>query len=66
MFTLRTQNLIWTGGYGLLIVLIGACGVLLLRSPASSAVDVRRTNRRPSTPDPARALELLAAVPQDS
>src|SRR5437868_7351887 len=27
MFTLRTQNLIWTGGYGLLIVLIAACGV---------------------------------------
>ena len=33
MFTLRTQNRIWTGGYGLLIVLIAACGVLLLRSP---------------------------------
>ena len=33
MFTLRTQNLIWTAGYGLLIVLIAACGVLLLRSP---------------------------------
>ena len=28
MFALRTQNLIWTGGYGLLIVLIAACGVL--------------------------------------
>jgi hypothetical protein len=27
MFTLRTQNLIWTGGYGLLIVLIASCGV---------------------------------------
>ena len=40
MFTLRTQNLIWTGGYGLLIVLIAACGVLLLRSPAKAAVDV--------------------------
>ena len=36
MFTLRTQNLIWTGGYGLLIVLIAACGLLLLRSPATS------------------------------
>src|ERR1700752_696342 len=33
MFTLRTQNLFWTCGYGLLIVLIAACGVLLLRSP---------------------------------
>src|SRR5271169_6501630 len=39
MFTLRTQNLIWTGFYGLLIVLIAACGVLLLGSPASAAVD---------------------------
>src|SRR6266436_2415788 len=39
MFTLRTQNLMWTGGYALLIVLIGACGVLL-RSPATPAVDV--------------------------
>src|SRR3954465_4328609 len=37
MFTLRTQNLIWTGGYGLLIVLIAACGVLLLRSPVNAA-----------------------------
>src|ERR1700720_1872223 len=35
MFTLRTQNLMWTGGYGLLIVLIAACAVLLLRSAAS-------------------------------
>jgi hypothetical protein len=40
MFTLRTQNLIWTGGYGLLIVLIATCGVLLQRSPATAAVDV--------------------------
>ena len=37
MFTLRTQNLIWTGGYGLLIVLIAGCGVLLLRSPQDAA-----------------------------
>ncbi|KJC61155.1 hypothetical protein UP10_09730 [Bradyrhizobium sp. LTSPM299] len=36
MFTLRTQNLIWTGGYGLLIVLIAGCGTLLLRSPANA------------------------------
>src|SRR5712675_3325766 len=37
MFTLRIQNLIWTGGYGLLIVMIAACGALLLRSPANAA-----------------------------
>src|SRR3984893_15402926 len=36
IFTLRTQNLIWTGGYGLLIILIASCGVLLLRSPANA------------------------------
>ncbi len=33
MFTLRMQNLLWTGGYGLLILLIAACGFLLWRSP---------------------------------
>ncbi|WP_315769143.1 MULTISPECIES: fused MFS/spermidine synthase [unclassified Bradyrhizobium] len=33
IFSLRMQNLIWTGGYGLLIALIAGCGVLLLRSP---------------------------------
>src|SRR5690349_24209192 len=38
MFTLRTQNLIWTGGYGLLILLIACCGVLLLQSPANAAL----------------------------
>src|SRR5689334_17419811 len=40
MFTLRSQNLIWTGGYGLLIVLIASCGALLLRSPALAASDL--------------------------
>jgi hypothetical protein len=34
MFTLRMQNIMWTGGYVLLIALIAACGVLLMRSPA--------------------------------
>ncbi|WP_371424598.1 spermidine synthase [Tardiphaga sp.] len=33
MFSLRTQNLIWTSGYGLLILLIAGCGVLLMKSP---------------------------------
>jgi hypothetical protein len=39
MFTLRMQNLIWTSGYGLLILLIAGCGALLLRSPVNAAVD---------------------------
>jgi hypothetical protein len=65
MFTLRTQNLIWTGGYGLLIVLIAACGVLLLRSPASAAVDTLAGDG--NAPAPTWALRarwiFLAAVP---
>ncbi len=65
MFTLRTQNLIWSGGYGLLIVLIAACGVLLLRSPASAVVDTLAGDS--DTPAPAWILRtrwiFLAAVP---
>jgi hypothetical protein len=65
MFTLRTQNLIWTGGYGLLILLIAACGLLLLRSPASAAVDVLAGNSY--APAPLWRLRarwiFLAAVP---
>src|ERR1700692_667903 len=51
MFSLHMQNLIWTSGYGLLIVLIGACGVLLLRSPMTAAVDVLADDS--DTPAPA-------------
>jgi hypothetical protein len=65
MFTLRTQNLIWTGGYFVLIVLIAACGVLLLCSPKSAAVDTLAKDSDAAAP----ALSLrarwifLAAVP---
>ena len=38
MLTLRAQNVLWTVGYGLLILLIGACGVLLLRAPPMAIV----------------------------
>ena len=60
MFTLRTQNLIWTGGYGLLIVLIAACGVLLLRSPVTAAVDMLADGQRRAGAglELARALDL--------
>jgi hypothetical protein len=65
MFTLRTQNLIWTFGYGLLIVLIAGCGVLLLRSPATAAVEMRTEDA--NAPAPAWVLRVrwifLAAVP---
>jgi hypothetical protein len=42
VFSLRTQNLMWTGGYVLLIALIAGCGWLLVKSPpyaAPSAAD---------------------------
>ncbi|WOH79777.1 fused MFS/spermidine synthase [Bradyrhizobium sp. BEA-2-5] len=66
MFTLRTQNLIWTGGYGLLIILIASCGVLLLRSPANAAaIDMQVDDA--NAPAPSWPLRLrwifLAAVP---
>jgi len=65
MFTLRTQNLIWTGGYVVLIVLIAACGVLLLRSPMSAVVDTLAKDT--DAPAPAWSLRarwiFLAAVP---
>jgi hypothetical protein len=64
MFTLRTQNLIWTGLYGVLILLIGCCGVLLLRSPANVIVE---QNDDVDAPAPNWALRarwiFLAAVP---
>jgi hypothetical protein len=65
MFTLRTQNLIWTGFYGLLILLIAACGALLLRSPERPPVDTLAEDIE--TPPPPWRLRarwiFLAAVP---
>ncbi|MEA2896322.1 MAG: hypothetical protein QOJ84_1937 [Bradyrhizobium sp.] len=64
MFTLRTQNLIWTGLYGLLILLIVGCGVVLLRSPSNVVVE---QSNDADAPAPSWALRLrwifLAAVP---
>ena len=66
MFTLRTQNLIWTGGYGLLILLIAGCGVLLLRSPANAGVLNMQVDDA-DAPAPSWGLRarwiFLAAVP---
>src|SRR5579871_308507 len=65
MFTLHTQDLMWTAGYGVLIVLIAACGLLLLRSPALAMADMQ-TEDTPAPP-PSWALRarwiFLAAVP---
>jgi hypothetical protein len=63
MFTLRTQNLIWTGGYGLLILLIAGCGALLLRSPALAGARTGQADA-PAPPWMLRARWIfLAAVP---
>lgn len=66
MFTLRTQNLIWTCGYGLLIVLIAGCGILLLRAPAGAAA-LNLDGDDAERPAPSWLLRLrwifLAAVP---
>ncbi|MGQ0684508.1 spermidine synthase [Bradyrhizobium sp.] len=66
MFTLRTQNLIWTGGYGLLILLIAGCGVLLLKSPANAAA-LNLPAADVDAPAPSWSLRarwiFLAAVP---
>src|SRR5690242_3644688 len=65
VFTLHVQNLIWTCLYALLILLIGCCGALLLRAPASAAVDTLA--RESDAPAPGWVLRgrwiLLAAVP---
>jgi hypothetical protein len=65
MLTLRTQNLIWTGGYAVLILLIAGCGALLLAWPKSAAVDTLAA--KTDVPAPSGRLRarwiFLAAVP---
>jgi hypothetical protein len=65
IFTLRTQNLIWTGGYGVLIVLIAACGFLLWRAPvAAIAHNAATKSDAPAPSFSTRARWVyLAAVP---
>jgi hypothetical protein len=64
VFTLRMQNLLWTGGYGVLIVLIAACGLLLWRSPASVPSGGAAESDAPAPSLSTRARWVfLAAVP---
>jgi hypothetical protein len=64
MFSLRSQNLMWTAGYAMLILLIAGCGALLLRAPASVAtLHIEETDApAPSSTTKARWI-FLAAVP---
>jgi hypothetical protein len=65
LFTLRMQNVMWTGGYGVLILSIAACGALLLRSPVLAVVDLATEDTH--SPAPSWRLRarwiFLAAVP---
>jgi hypothetical protein len=64
LFTLRMQNLIWTGGYGVLILLIAACGFLLWRSPAVAGNVLMAESEAPAPSWGLRARWIfLAAVP---
>ncbi|MBN8962178.1 MAG: fused MFS/spermidine synthase [Rhizobiales bacterium] len=64
--SLRSQNLLWTMGYGLLILLIAGCGVMLLRSPQAAAIQSAEDaadNRPPPTWLTRARWIFLAAVP---
>ena len=65
MLTLRAQNLLWTGGYGFLILLIAGCGILLLRSPPVAIADVATGDAERPAPEWSQRLRwiFLAAVP---
>jgi len=65
LLTLRMQNLIWTGGYGLLIVLIAGCGVLMLRSPPVAVGELRGETMPAEAPTWLRwgRWVFLAAIP---
>jgi hypothetical protein len=64
IFTLHAQNRIWSIGFAVLIVLIVACGLLMLRVPARMA---RKTKRSRSEPKPGWPTigrwVFIAAVP---
>ncbi|MGX9392219.1 fused MFS/spermidine synthase [Nitrobacteraceae bacterium UC4446_H13] len=64
--SLRGQNLLWTVGYGVLILLIAGCGVMLLRSPQVAATEsiAEAVDIRPPPTWLTRARWIfLAAVP---
>lgn len=62
MFLLRTQNLMWAGGYVLLVLLIAACGWLLMRSPPYTPPPITASAAPPTWLLRLRWI-FLAAVP---
>src|SRR5262249_59774842 len=64
MFSLRTQNLMSTPGYALLILLLAGCGALLLRAPATAAALQAADSDAPTPGWMTKARwVVLAAVP---
>ncbi|OQW60481.1 MAG: hypothetical protein A4S14_03435 [Proteobacteria bacterium SG_bin9] len=65
LFTLRVQNLMWTGGYAILIVLIVSCGWLLIRSPEGAGQVAETADAAAPAPTWATRLRwiFLSAVP---
>ncbi len=64
MFTLHTQNLMWTSGYGILILLIASCGLLLARSPVVAVASRTADSDAPAPTWLQRVRWIfLAAVP---
>jgi hypothetical protein len=64
IFTLHAQNQLWSIGFVLLIVLIAACGLLMLRVPARRASKTKRgrSEPKPGWPTIGRWI-FIAAVP---
>jgi hypothetical protein len=62
VFTLQAQSRLWSIGFVLLIVLIAACGLLMLRTPIRSIRTVEGNRPRPSWPTIGRWV-FIAAVP---
>ncbi len=50
LLTLRMQNLVWTGGYVLLIVLIACCGAVMLRSSPIAVAELGRDDVHAEAP----------------
>src|SRR5205085_2641772 len=60
LLTLREQSLLWTSGYALLVLLVGACALTI---PAHAVEAVQRSDEPPPSKRCLAHWVLLAAVP---